>query len=117
ELAQYREMAAFSQFASDLDPATQKLLSRGERLTELLKQSQFTPISEEEQVVSIYSGVKGYLDSLALSDIGRFEEELLREIKNNHPQVLSNIKETGVLSEENEQRLKQVIEKFSAIFA
>lgn len=117
ELAQYREMAAFSQFASDLDLATQKLLSRGERLTELLKQSQFTPIAEEEQVVSIYSGVKGYLDSLAISDIGRFEEELLREIKNNHPQVLNDIKTTGALSEDNERRLKQAIEKLVAIFA
>ena len=79
ELAQYREMAAFSQFASDLDASTQRLLSRGERLTEVLKQGQFVPYPVEEQVVSIYAGVNGYLDPLAVSDVLRFEEELLRQ--------------------------------------
>src|ERR1700742_2442934 len=88
ELAQYREMAAFSQFASDLDPATQRLLARGARLTELLKQPQYKPMSTEDQVVVIYAGVRGYLDKLAINDIGRYEASLLSELKTKHPEIL-----------------------------
>ena len=99
ELAQFREMEAFSQFASDLDPVTQRLLARGARLTELLKQDQFAPLAIEEQVVSIYSGVKGYLDGLDVDAINRFETVLL-----------SAIREEGEISDESDQKLKDVIE-------
>src|SRR6202453_2993342 len=92
ELAQYREMAAFAQFGSDLDAATQRLLNRGARLTELLKQPQFSPLPVEEEVVSIYTGVKGYLDKLAVADIGRFEDELLRLMRGKHKDVLDAIR-------------------------
>lgn len=117
ELAQYREMAAFSQFASDLDVSTQKLLARGERLTELLKQPQFSPISAEEQVILIFAGVKGYLDPLDVKDIGRFEKELLNHIKSKQPKIMNDLKDTGALSEDNERLLQQTIENFLAIFA
>ncbi|HXK54163.1 MAG TPA: F0F1 ATP synthase subunit alpha, partial [Hyphomicrobiales bacterium] len=92
ELAQYREMAAFAQFGSDLDAATQRLLNRGARLTELLKQPQFSPLKVEEQVVVIYAGVNGYLDKLAVSDVRRFEQELLRTIRDKHMSILDAIR-------------------------
>src|SRR5213079_973947 len=87
ELAQYRAMAAFSQFASDLDAATQRLLARGSRLTELLKQPQFTPVPVEEQVVAIFAGSRGYLDTVAVADIGPFESSMLRELRATHPEL------------------------------
>ncbi len=90
ELAQYREMAAFSQFASDLDPATQRLLARGARLTELLKQPQYKPMATEEEVVSIFAGVRGYLDKLAVGDVGRFEASLLSEMRAKHPEIIAD---------------------------
>src|SRR5689334_16641398 len=92
ELAQYREMAAFSQFASDLDAATQRLLARGSRLTELLKQPQFSPLPVEEQVVSIFAGTRGYLDTIAVADVGRFESSMLRELRSTHPELLTTIR-------------------------
>src|SRR6201997_5344561 len=92
DLAQYREMAAFAQFGSDLDAATQRLLNRGARLTELLKQPQFTPFPVEEQVVSIYAGVKGYLDRLVVADVQRFEGELLRLMRGKHKDLLDDIR-------------------------
>jgi F-type H+-transporting ATPase subunit alpha len=117
ELAQYREMAAFSQFASDLDVTTQKLLERGKRLTELLKQPLYSPMTAGEEVVSIYSGVRGYLDGIALSQIGAFEKELLIHIRNFYPNIITGVNRDGVLTEENESSLKtaleEVIEKFS----
>ena len=88
ELAQYREMAAFAQFGSDLDATTQRLLNRGARLTELLKQGQFSPMKVEDQVVVIYAGVNGYLDPIKVSDVGRFEAELLRYMRAEHPDIL-----------------------------
>ena len=91
ELAQYREMAAFAQFGSDLDAATQQLLRRGERLTELLKQAQFSPLKVEEQVVVIYAGVNGYLDAVQTSDVGRFEQGLLETVHTKHAEVLDAI--------------------------
>jgi F-type H+-transporting ATPase subunit alpha len=84
-------MAAFAQFASDLDASTRKLLDRGSRLTELLKQGQYSPLTVPEQVVSIYSGVNGYLDTIEVSNVGRFESESLSEIKNKHPELLESI--------------------------
>ncbi|MBI1954461.1 MAG: F0F1 ATP synthase subunit alpha, partial [Proteobacteria bacterium] len=116
ELAQYREMAAFSQFASDLDAATQKLLSRGERLTELLKQAQYSPLSAEEQVVCIFAGVRGYLDTIDVQAIPRFEEEYLRQFKAAHPEVLEDIAQSGVLSEENEKKIARFLDEFVKIF-
>jgi len=117
ELAQYREMAAFAQFASDLDPATQRLLNRGARLTELLKQPQFSPLQTEEQVVSIYCGVKGYLDKLAVNDVGRFEASLLSAIKTNHPEILQAIATDKQLTPATEEKLKAAIEALVKTFA
>ena len=89
ELAQYREMAAFAQFGSDLDATTQRLLNRGARLTELLKQAQFSPLKVEEQVVVIYAGVNGYLDPIKVADVSRFEAELLRYMRAEHAGILA----------------------------
>ena len=116
ELAQYREMAAFSQFASDLDAATQRLLNRGARLTELLKQPQFQPMPMEEQVCVIYSGVKGYLDPLKVSDVGRFEQELLEELRSSGGDILSTIRSSGQLDDGTEGKLKALLDKFSQRF-
>lgn len=116
ELAQYREMAAFSQFSSDLDASTQKLLSRGERLTELLKQAQYSPLSAEEQVVCIFAGVRGYLDSIDVQAIHRFEEEYLRQFRAAHPEVLEDIVQSGALSEENEKKIARFLDEFVKIF-
>ena len=112
ELAQYREMAAFSQFGSDLDASTQKLLARGERLTELLKQGQFSPLSSEEQVVLLYAGVNGFMDTIETNQIGEFEVQLLSTIKKDYMNILDDIKSTNALSEENENLLKETLETF-----
>ena len=112
ELAQYREMAAFSQFGSDLDASTQKLLARGERLTELLKQGQFSPLSSEEQVVLLYAGVNGFMDNIETNQISEFEVQLLSTIKKDYMNILDDIKSTNALSEENENLLKETLEAF-----
>ncbi len=117
ELAQYREMAAFAQFGSDLDAATQQLLHRGERLTELLKQGQFSPLSVEEQVASIYAGVNGYLDKIDARDVGRFEEDLLRALHDKHSDILSSIRDESALSAATEEKLKAAIDAFAEHFA
>jgi F-type H+-transporting ATPase subunit alpha len=117
ELAQYREMAAFSQFSSDLDPSTQRLLSRGERLTELLKQQQYSPLSMEEQVISLFSGAKGYLDSIAVKDILEFETEYLEVLRLNHPEVFEDIRSTGTLSEESEKKLSVFLTSFCTSYS
>ncbi|MEE2694537.1 MAG: F0F1 ATP synthase subunit alpha [Pseudomonadota bacterium] len=116
ELAQYREMAAFSQFASDLDASTQRLLARGERLTQLLKQGQYSPLSVEEQVLVIFAGVRGYLDALGVGQIGEFEEHLLKDIKANHAPLLDAIRQEGEISEVTEEKLKAAIEAASESF-
>ena len=116
ELAQYREMAAFAQFGSDLDASTQKLLNRGSKLTELLKQGQYSPLKVEEQVVSIFTGVKGYLDDIENSKIKGFEEQLLSSIKSQAPEILKNIVSSGKLDEENETKLKEFIDNFKKDF-
>ncbi len=105
ELAQYREMASFAQFASDLDVATKNLLARGARLTELLKQPQYHPMPVEEQVVSIFAGVRGYLDKLDLKEVGDFEEKALNSLLANHPKYLEEIAKTKVISEELDKKL------------
>ena len=117
DLAQYREMAAFAQFGSDLDAATQRLLARGERLTELLKQPQYSPMPVEEQVVAIFAGVRGYLDQISVGKIGAFEQQLLTEIRSKHGEILSAIRDTGDLSGETEEKLKGVLDNFSKTFA
>jgi len=116
ELAQYREMAAFAQFGSDLDPATQKLLNRGSKLTELLKQDQYSPLTVEEQVVSIFSGVRGFLDNIELNQIKSFEKKLLAKIKSEAPDILTNIKSSGKMDEATEEKLKNFIGDFKKGF-
>ena len=117
ELAQYRELAAFAQFGSDLDASTQKTLARGARLTELLKQPQYAPLPVEEQVVSIFAGTKGYLDGLKVSDIGRFEQELLRLVRGSHADILEAIRSSGALSDDTQTKLKSVLDGLVKSFA
>ena len=109
ELAQYREMAAFAQFGSDLDVSTQKLLNRGSKLTELLKQNQYSPLTVAEQVVSIFTGVSGYLDNIELNQIKKFESELLEKVKNDHSEILESINSSGKLEDEIKNKLVEVI--------
>jgi F-type H+-transporting ATPase subunit alpha len=116
ELAQYREMAAFAQFASDLDPATQKLLARGARLTEVLKQPQFTPLPVEEQVVAIYSGTNGYLDGIAVDDVTRFEAGLMSDLRANHADILEAIRVEKNISDDTDAKLKAALEAFTKAF-
>lgn len=117
ELAQYREMAAFSQFASDLDASTQRLLARGERLTEVLKQGQFVPYPVEEQVVSIYAGVNGYLDAIPSGSVGRFEKSLLDDIRANGADILETIRLEKDISDETDKKLKGFLDRFSKAFS
>ena len=116
ELAQYREMAAFAQFASDLDPATQRLLARGARLTELLKQGQFEPLPVEEQVISIFAGVRGYLDTVRVDDVNRFEKKMLEEIRLKVPDLLAAIRTEKAISSTSEGRLKDFLAAFTKVF-
>jgi F-type H+-transporting ATPase subunit alpha len=117
ELAQYREMAAFSQFASDLDAATQRLLARGARLTELLKQPQFSPVPVEEQVVVIFAGTRGYLDRVDIVNVTRFEQLMLVELRGRHPEVLDAIRTRGEISDETEKTLAAFLDDFARTFA
>ena len=118
ELAQYREMAAFAQFASDLDASTKQLLDRGARLVEILKQGQYSPLTVSEQVVSIYAGVRGYLDKVAVNDVVRFETEVLNEMRSSHADLLEAIANEKELSKENDDKLKSIldniVEKFTS---
>jgi len=112
ELAQYREMAAFSQFGSDLDASTQKLLARGERLTELLKQGQFSPLATEEQVILLYAGVNGYMDTIEVNQISEFEDQLMETIKKDYTNILDDIRSSNTLSDESEDLLKKALDSF-----
>ena len=116
DLAQYRELAAFAQFASDLDKATKAQLDRGQRLTELLKQGQYCPLPVEKQVMAIYLGTKGYLDDVAVKDVTRCEKEFLEFMDTNHPEVGADIKATKKISDENEEALKNAIAEFKETF-
>jgi len=116
ELAQYREMAAFAQFASDLDASTQRLLARGARLTELLKQGQYQPMPVEEQVVSIFAGVRGYLDGVTVEQINHFETSLLAEVRSRHADVLEAIRSSGEISPETEKKLQGILDTFLKSF-
>uniref|UniRef100_A0A023FKR0 ATP synthase subunit alpha n=1 Tax=Amblyomma cajennense TaxID=34607 RepID=A0A023FKR0_AMBCJ len=117
ELAQYREVAAFAQFGSDLDAATQQLLNRGVRLTELLKQGQYTPMAIEDQVAVIYTGVRGYLDKLDPAHINEFEKEFLQHIRSHHKDVLTTIAQEGHISESTDAKLKSIVTSFIANFS
>jgi F-type H+/Na+-transporting ATPase subunit alpha len=116
ELAQYREMAAFAQFASDLDPTTQRLLSRGARLTELLKQPQYQPLPVEEQVVAIYAGVRGYLDRIPVEAVTRFEQGLLTLIRGQRGDVLKEIREKREIAKETDEKLKSIMDGYAKTF-
>ena len=112
ELAQYREMAAFAQFGSDLDASTQQLLNRGSKLTELLKQKQYSPMTVAEQVISVFCGVKGYLDDIDLKDISDFENKVIEKCKSDKPEIIDTILSSGKLDENAEKNLIEVITEF-----
>jgi len=116
ELAQYREMAAFAQFGSDLDASTQRLLNRGARLTELLKQPQFSPLKTEEQVVVLYAGVNGYLDKLEVSQVGAFEAGLLASMRTDHKDILKDIAKKKALDDDIIGRIKSALDAFAKGF-
>ncbi len=117
ELAQYREMAAFAQFGSDLDASTQKLLARGARLTELLKQAQYQPMPVEEQVASIYAGTQGFLDAVDTKDVTRYEAAMLSYLRSDKPEVLAKIRDTKALDGETASALKSALADFGKQFA
>ena len=116
ELAQYREMAAFAQFGSDLDATTQRLLARGSRLTELLKQPQFSPLKMEEQVVVIYAGVNGYLDAIPVNRVRAFEDGLLSLVRTSNADVLEDIRKTGDLTDATAAKLKSAVDGYAKTF-
>ncbi|MBP0447102.1 F0F1 ATP synthase subunit alpha [Roseomonas sp. SSH11] len=116
ELAQYREMAAFAQFASDLDASTQALLARGARLTELLKQPQYAPVPVEEQVVSIFAGTRGYLDKVPVNRVGEFENRMLSELKATKPEILESIRSSGQITGDNDKALAAFLDDFAKSF-
>ena len=117
ELAQYREMAAFSQFASDLDASTKQLLARGERLTELLKQDQYVPMSVADQVLSLYSGVRGYLDKIDLAKITDFQVKFLEGLRADHSDIFDEINNTGNFSDESDKKIEDYLEKFTSNYS
>ncbi|WP_397599025.1 F0F1 ATP synthase subunit alpha, partial [Sphingorhabdus sp.] len=117
ELAQYREMAAFAQFGSDLDASTQKLLNRGARLTELLKQKQFSPLPFEEQTASIFAGTNGYLDGIPVADVNRYEDAMLADLRANHAGILKTIRDSRDFSDDSKKALMAALDKFTKNFA
>jgi F-type H+-transporting ATPase subunit alpha len=116
ELAQYREMAAFAQFGSDLDASTQQLLNRGSKLTELLKQKQYSPMTVAEQVISVFCGVKGYLDDIDLKDVAEFESKIIEKCKSDKPEIIESILSSGKLEEDKEKLLVEVITQLKGNF-
>jgi F-type H+-transporting ATPase subunit alpha len=116
ELAQYREMAAFAQFGSDLDASTQQLLNRGSKLTELLKQKQYSPMTVAEQVISVFCGVKGYLDDIELKDIAEFENKIIEKCKSDKPEIIDSILASGKLEDDMEKLLVEVITQLKENF-
>jgi len=110
-------MAAFAQFASDLDASTQKLLARGARLTELLKQAQYSPMPVEEQVVSIFAGVNGYLDGIEVKNVGKFEAQFMSAIKAKHADILDAVRTDREIKPETDKKLRGVLEAFAKTFA
>ena len=116
ELAQYREMAAFAQFGSDLDASTQQLLNRGSKLTELLKQKQYSPMTVAEQVISVFCGVKGYLDDIDLKDVSDFENKIIERFKSDKPEIMNSILSSGKLEENSEKSLIEMITQLKKTF-
>jgi F-type H+-transporting ATPase subunit alpha len=117
DLAQYREMAAFAQFGSDLDASTQKLLNRGARLTELLKQAQFSPMPFEEQTVSIYAGTNGFLDAIPVKSVNEYESQMLDYMRREHGAVLTEIRTSKKFEGEVADKTKAALEAFAKQFA
>jgi len=116
ELAQYREMAAFAQFGSDLDASTQQLLNRGSKLTELLKQKQYSPMTVAEQVISVFCGVKGYLDDIDLKDVAEFERKIIQRCKSDKPEIIEAIQSSGKLEDDKEKLLIEIINQMKGDF-
>ena len=116
ELAQYREMAAFAQFGSDLDASTQQLLNRGSKLTELLKQKQYSPMTVAEQVISVFCGVKGFLDDIELKDVAEFESKIIERCKSEKPEIIEGIQKSGKLEDDKEKLLIDVITQLKGTF-
>ena len=116
DLAQYREMAAFAQFGSDLDAATQAQLSRGERLVEILKQDQYKPFSVAQQVVSLFAGVRGLLDDIEVADVKRFQDGLLNFVEEKHRGIIDSIEKEKKVDEATEEKLKTVIAEYKGLF-
>ena len=116
ELAQYREMAAFAQFGSDLDASTQQLLNRGSKLTELLKQNQYSPMTVAEQVISVFCGVKGYLDDIELKDVASFENKIIERCKSDKPEIIEALQDSGKLDDDKEKLLVEVISQLKGTF-
>ncbi|MGO9707544.1 MAG: F0F1 ATP synthase subunit alpha, partial [Polyangiaceae bacterium] len=116
DLAQYREKAAFSQFASDLDKVTRDMLERGVRLVEILKQGQYQPLPVEKQIVIIYAGTKGYLDELPTGQLGAYEKGLIQFLTAKHPKILENLREKKVLDKEIEEELKKALGEYKTAF-
>jgi F-type H+-transporting ATPase subunit alpha len=116
-LAQFRELEAFAQFGSELDKATLAQLARGQRMVELLKQGQFVPMSVEDQIISIFAGVRGFLDDIDITKVGAFEKGLLEFVRSNYGDLAKNIVEEKVISEENEKKLGEIIKEFKTSFA
>lgn len=116
DMAQYRELAAFAQFGSDLDKATQARLARGERMQEILKQDQYEPMPVEDQVAVIYVGVNGYLDDIEVDKVRKFEKEFLQFLKSTHKDILDAIREEKSISDENDEKLKKAINEFKEQF-
>ena len=117
ELAQYREMAAFAKFGSDLDASTQKLLARGERLTELLKQPQYAPLAVEEQVAAIYAGTRGYLDAIPTAKVAAFQDSLLAKLRTSKPEFYEGVRKTKALGPDLEAMLKEALDSVTREFA
>jgi F-type H+-transporting ATPase subunit alpha len=116
DLSQYRELEAFAAFGSDLDAASAAALGRGERLVELLKQSQYAPFAVEDEVVSIWLGTTGQLDSVPVADVSRFESDFLAHVRRNNEGVLAEIRDTGLLKDENVERLQGIVDDFKRNF-
>ena len=117
ELAQYRELAAFAQFGSDLDKATQAQLARGQRMTELLKQGQYSPLAVEEQVIVLYAGTNGFIDDYPVSAIGRYERELLAFLRSRKKSLLDSLKASGKLDDAMDKQIRDALTEFAKTFS